>query len=219
MKKAFVLVEGQTEETFIRDVLSPYLAEKSVYLTPVLVKTRLAKGSKTAAKGGVVSYSKVENDVRNLLRDSVAVCVTTMFDFYGLAGKDFPGWDSLPNGDCYQKVAHLEWKWQEHIVDPRFRPYFAIHEFEALLFTQPEAIARYFPAQGKKVLPALEAIRKHYDTPEQINEDEPPSKRLEALLPYVKTAFGALIVTDIGLTTIRTACKHFDEWVTMLEQL
>lgn len=45
-----VLVEGQTEETFVRRVLQPHIGW-SVYLTPIVVHTsRAADG--TAQRGG-----------------------------------------------------------------------------------------------------------------------------------------------------------------------
>ncbi|MGA1865730.1 MAG: DUF4276 family protein [bacterium] len=36
---------------------------------------------------------------------------------------------------------------------------------------------------------------------------------------YTKGFHGALIAQRIGLKTIRNECPHFDEWVTMLENL
>src|SRR6185436_9487197 len=43
VRRVHVLVEGQTEETFIRDVLAPHLASREVYLTPVLAATKRIK--------------------------------------------------------------------------------------------------------------------------------------------------------------------------------
>lgn len=36
MTRVKVFVEGQTEETFIRDVLIPHFAPQGIYLTPIL---------------------------------------------------------------------------------------------------------------------------------------------------------------------------------------
>lgn len=83
MSRVHVLAEGQTEETFIRDVLAPYLATKGVYPFATLVKTKRVKDGPDF-KGGITSYRQVKNDITLLLRDTNAVAVTTMIDFYGL---------------------------------------------------------------------------------------------------------------------------------------
>ena len=37
MKHLHILVEGQTEETFVRDVLTPHLLEFDLFLNPVIL--------------------------------------------------------------------------------------------------------------------------------------------------------------------------------------
>ncbi len=46
MKKVFILVEGQTEETFVKEVLAPYLFSKDMIIIPVIVYTRRAENEK-----------------------------------------------------------------------------------------------------------------------------------------------------------------------------
>ncbi|MEI6046571.1 MAG: hypothetical protein WCS37_19645 [Chloroflexota bacterium] len=53
-----LLVEGQTEETFVRDVLAPYLSEKGVYPSAMRATTKPVKDGPNF-KGGIVSYGKV----------------------------------------------------------------------------------------------------------------------------------------------------------------
>jgi hypothetical protein len=96
MKFVKIYVEGQTEETFVRDVLTPHLSGIGVYPTPVLAKTKREKSGR-AFKGGLTSYAKVRRDILRLLDDSSAAAVTTMLDFYGLP-KDFPGNSIIPTG-------------------------------------------------------------------------------------------------------------------------
>jgi hypothetical protein len=43
MKRVLILVEGQTEETFVRDVLAPHFLARNVALTPKLLVTRRVK--------------------------------------------------------------------------------------------------------------------------------------------------------------------------------
>ena len=79
MKKLLLLVEGQTEETFVRDVLSPHLSSFDVVVIPVLLKTKRVK-SGGHFRGGVSSTRQVLGDVRLLLRDSSATVVSTLID-------------------------------------------------------------------------------------------------------------------------------------------
>ena len=42
-----ILVEGQTEEKFIKELLAPYFENKSIYIVPIIVSTsRRKSGSK-----------------------------------------------------------------------------------------------------------------------------------------------------------------------------
>jgi hypothetical protein len=101
MKRLHVLVEGQTEETFVRDVLTAHLAAFDVHPNPVLLKTKRVK-SGGAFRGGVTSTEQVIGDVRRLLGDKGAAAVTTMIDYYALPD-DFPGMSAFPS---YRKTLH-----------------------------------------------------------------------------------------------------------------
>lgn len=135
MKRVLILVEGQTEETFVRDVLAPHFITRNVALTPKILVTRRVK-SGGHFKGGVVNYAQVKRELHLLLADTGAERITTMLDYYGLP-EDFPGLAGRPSGTCYQRVEHVERAFQADIAHPRFLPYLALHEFEALLFTEP----------------------------------------------------------------------------------
>ena len=102
MSKVLILVEGQTEETFVRECIGPYFYGKGVYFVAKVLTTSTTR-SGPDCKGGVTSYGKIKRDLPRLLRDSSAACVTTMIDFYGLP-KDFPGKKDSPGGSCYNRV-------------------------------------------------------------------------------------------------------------------
>lgn len=91
-----------------------------------------------------------------------------------------------------------------------------MHEYEALLFSDPSKIALEFSHAKDE----LTKIREKY-TPEEINLDNYPSKRLEDLSQkqYRKTFHGILIAQYFGLETIRQECQHFNSWLVQLEQL
>jgi hypothetical protein len=218
MKRVLVYVEGQTEETFVRDILNPYLNERGIYLIPTLAVTKRIVG-KPSHKGGIVTFEKVKGDIHRLLGDNGSIAVTTMIDFYALPS-NFPGKQDKILGNVYDRVQYLEQKFTKDINNPKFRPYLSLHEFEALLFSRPQLIAETLGQPNK--IPELNKIRTSFATPEEIN-DSPvtaPSKRLERLFPdYQKPLYGALIALNIGLTTLCQECPHFAEWVQWLEQL
>jgi len=216
MKKVLILVEGQAEETFVTEVLGPHLQKVRVDVIPKLATTKRVKGGPNF-KGGVITYGRIRNDLTRLLGDTSAAKVTTMLDLYRLP-KDFPGRNRVSKGSCYKRVKYLENKWQEDIGHRKFLPYLELYEFEAMVFTDPQQIAQAFP--DKIVLPELFKIKAKFRSPEEINDQAPPSKRIIKLVPeYEKPLHGPLIILSIGLDRIRAECPHFDDWLTQLEAL
>lgn len=219
MKRILILVEGQTEETFVRDILEPHLLPKGLSLTPTLIVTKRLKAGGNF-KGGIIRYEQAKGDLRRLLQDSNAVQVTTLFDFYGLPD-DFPGMATRPVGTCYARVTHVERAFAADINHPRFLPFLALHEFEAFVFTDPARCASLF-SDAPQLVTALQQHRASVNSPEEINEgpQTAPSKRiLQAYPGYQKTLHGPLAVLEIGLPALRAACPHFNQWLTALEAL
>jgi hypothetical protein len=218
MSKVLVLVEGQAEETFVRDVLYSHLSALGIYPIAKLATTKRVK-SGPDFKGGITSYGKFKNDIKRLLGDTSAALVTTMIDFYGLP-TSFPGRGTMPSGSCYDRVAYVEQEICKDIEHPRFLPYLALHEFEALLFVDPAKIDEAFPEANKGN--ELAAIKRNFKSPEEIDDDPhtAPSKRLEALFPgYEKPLHGPLVVLEIGIDQVRGECSHFNDWLAKLEEL
>ena len=209
MSRVLVFVEGQTEETFVRDLLVPYFSRLGIYLTPILAQTS------PGHKGGIVSYGKVKHQLTRLCRQDQGAYVTTMMDYYGLPN-DFPGLDGhVP--DAHEQVVRLELALQQDIDAPNFIPNLMLHEFEALLFSAPEKFAEWLDDQA--LLAPMAAIRAAFATPEHINNSPQtaPSKRILTLVPhYKKTVDGPLIAEDIGLDAIRAQCPHFNNWIERL---
>jgi hypothetical protein len=216
MKRVLVLVEGFTEERFVKDVLSPHLEDKEIFTIPKIVTTKRTKQGPDF-KGGIRDYKKVENDLLRLLGDTGVAFVTTFIDYYGLPSQ-FPGMESRSKGSPHERASYVETEWKSQIGHPRFHPYLMIHEFEALLFAKPEELSRalYQPP----LLPQLKAIREAFQTPEDINDDPKtaPSKRILQIVPaYQKTLHGPLVAKRIGLKILRRECRHFNDWLTWLE--
>ncbi len=217
MKRVLILVEGQTEETFVREVLNPCVRERGLFLQVSIITTKRNPAGRDC-KGGYVPYGRMKREIGLLLSDSNAVAVTTMIDYYSLP-EDFPGRAELQGRTCYERVDHLERMFSQDVDSPRFIPYISLHEFEALLFSSPAEIAAVFP--GMNLEESLRGIRDSFGSPEEINEgrDTHPSARLRAHIPgYSKPFHGTLISGRIGLPAIRSVCRHFDEWVRRLEE-
>jgi len=206
MTRIKVFVEGQTEETFVRDVLDPYFANQGIYLTPILAQTS------PGHKGGIVSYGKLKHQISRLCKQDSSAYITTLIDYYGLPN-DFPALDSMTITDANQRVAALEQAFAEDINQTNFIPNLMLHEFEALLFCAPEKFADWCDEQAP--IAKLKAIKATFPSPELINNSPhtAPSKRILAAIPkYKKTLHGSLIAEDIGLDTIRAQCPHFNCW-------
>lgn len=219
MKEILILVEGQTEETFVRDVLGPHLLTSGVYLKPVIVSTKRAK-SGHKFKGGISSYGQVRNEVLKLLRASHALAVTTMIDYYGLP-KDFPSYGEMPAADCYKQVQFLESAFGRDIGHHKFIPFIVLHEFEALLFVDTEQIAKRFPGQPN-VADHLAKVTNRFNSPEEINDrptQHPSARILECTRGYQKPLHGSIIAQQIGVNRMRQSCPHFDSWLKKLENL
>lgn len=214
MKRVKLLVEGQTEEAFVNNLLAPRYAPQGVYFTPIIVRTS------DGHKGGATSYGKIKWQIERLCGDSDAV-VSTLFDLYGLP-EDFPGQncaDYPHQSSGHQKALFLEQKWVADMQRRNFIPNLLVHEFEALLFTDIRAFAEW--TDDDSCLNPLHAARQTH-APEDIN-DHPataPSKRiLAAWRGYQKTFHGPLIALCIGLDNIRAACPHFNQWLLKMEHL
>lgn len=216
MKHVHVLVEGQTEETFVRDVLAGHLEDRGIWPTPVLVKTKRVKSGGTF-KGGVTSTGKVLNDIRRLLQDTGAAALTTMLDYYALPS-DFPGMATRPAGDARARVEHVEAALAAVVDDARFLPHLVLHEYEAWIFSAPEECAWVF--DDASVEAKLAEIAAACGGPERIDDGPAtaPSKRLlDAYPSYAKTTHGPLAVGAIGLARVREACPHAHAWLERLE--
>lgn len=216
-KKVLVLVEGPTEEGFIKRILGTYLATKEIFLAPTIIKTkREIRGPDH--KGGVNSYQQVKRDITPLLYDTSADIITTMIDYNALPA-NFPGYHQRPSGTCYERVKFMENQFSADINHTKFLPYLQLHEFEALVFASEDKLSTAFINVPKKIA-QVTAINGSFASPEEINENpnSAPSKRLRGIFPdYQKILHSQLILSQVELDELRTKCSHFNSWLTKLE--
>jgi Domain of unknown function (DUF4276) len=220
MVRVYIICEGQTEETFIKEVLYGLFLAKSIYLQPVLI-------GKPGHKGGNFTFNRLLADIKPLLGDLEAYC-TTLFDFYGLPS-GFPGKTQAQSMTSNKDKANcitqaLVESLKETTISAaslrRFIPYIQMYEFEGLLFS--DCIGLAFAIGQPQMRHQLQAIRDEFSSPEDINDSyiTAPSKRLRNMYPgYDKPIHGSLASLEIGIDTIRQECQLFDRWLQQIENL
>jgi len=219
MKRIHIICEGSTEEMFVNKLLAPFMNTKDINLLA-------ARIGRAGHKGGNVNMARLHVDLRlRLLKDKNCFC-TTLLDYYGLPS-NFPGKKEAVACKTNQgKFDVITQKLNQEIIKTlgidaarRFIPYIQLHEFEGLLFSDPEKLAKSIqqPALSTKFLKILKGT-----TPEEVNDspDTAPSKRIQKLFPgYDKPTHPVLAACNIGLVKIRSECPLFNAWIMQLEAL
>jgi hypothetical protein len=214
-----IIVEGQSEEAFINDVLAPTFWPRQILLVPILLGV-------PGKKGGRPSYARLQKDILlHLRQDRTAYC-SMMLDYYGL-GPGFPG-AIPPNATSAQAVTTIEQGIKADISqripafqpDTRFVPYLQLHEYEGLLVSDPSAFANGI--NQPQLASRFQSIRDAFQSPEDIN-DSPvtaPSKRVIAAYPrYRKVLHGKDGAAAVGIPKMRQECPHFNAWLSQMEAL
>ena len=65
-----IIVEGQTEQTFVKYVLAPEMASKNIFLHPALI-------GKPGQKGGGIRFDRAKNDIGVFLKQRPNIYVYT----------------------------------------------------------------------------------------------------------------------------------------------
>jgi len=226
MARLLVHVEGETEETFVNEVLCPHLYHYGYEKVGARIVGNARQRDK---RGGIRAWSSVLSDILKHLKEDSNAVITTMVDYYGLpqtGGRAWPGRflaaaiafehkakiveDALLADVCREMGRNFD--------SSRFIPFVMMHEFEGLLFSDCSLFAKGI--EKPDLAPKFQAIRNQFSNPEEIN-DSPitaPSKRVQDLVPgYEKPLLGTLAVLTIGLDKIRTECPHFESWIERLE--
>ena len=196
MIRIHIFCEGQTEETFVRKVLTEHFNRLEIWLNPILIQTS------KRGKGGAVSYGKIKWQIENKCKEDQSAWVTMLLDLYGLPS-DFPGMESSEK-DSFKKAKMILSEIKKDINQSNFIPNLIVHEFEGLLFSDFQAFSNYF--ESPEIIEKLRKVRQEFDSPEHINDgrENAPSKRILKICDrYDKILHGSLIALDIGLDQIR----------------
>ena len=228
MGRILFIVEGETEETFVDELLGPHLLKFGHVCSARL----LGNSPSRSKRGGITNWDSAGRDIERHLRGDQSAYVTTMVDFYAMPAGGSNGWPGRMDANDLSTIPSKASRVQSAIFenmagrfDPdynltRFIPFVLMHEFEALLFSD---IPKFAEGIGQRSLEAdLLGIRREFETPEHIN-DSPmtaPNKRISQLYPgYQKVLHGNLAALEIGLGVMRTECPMFGAWIDRLEKL
>lgn len=209
MARLYISCEGQTEEMFVKQILSPHLLSRGIYATPIVLHTSTSSSGK-AIRGGGNSYSKIRDAVRRLCNDNGAF-VTTMYDYY-----KFP---PINGNTDWNSADEFEEKLSLDIQRTNFHPNIIQYEFEGLLFSDLTA----FSVCNMRAW-QIQQLQKECTglAPEDINggENTAPSKRIKKQhSQYQKVLYGVAIAETIGLEKMRACCPRFNAWVSWMESL
>lgn len=227
MKFLQIIVEGSSEENFVNDVMVKHFALLGIFVSARKIRTGWDRINNKPSKGGLLKYSKFKNDVLRWIESDKGRSNTFYTSFIDLYA--FPKDSESPYilriqqlTDPYQKVTELEKAIKQDINHPNFIPYIQLHEFEALILSDPDRLLGMYP-DGQT---GINRLKKDIGStnPEEVNESPQtaPSKRITRYLPDYegqKAQVGPLVAEDIGLTELRKKCPHFNEWITQLEKI
>ena len=217
-----VLVEGETEQTFVRDVLQPHLGGFGASIWAVLPGRR-------NDRGGVKKWESAKGDLVRLLKQRLPC--TTMFDYYAMP-LDWPGRRAATSLPWNERAAHVESCIRSDLAAAfggeyevrHLIPYVQLHEFEALLFAgivhMADVLAPIAAQSASQLTSQFQKILDEKGEPEAIDDSREtcPSRRITNLVAaYKKRTNGPIIATRIGLSELRQRCPHFSEWVGKLE--
>ena len=205
MTRLAIVVEGPTEEAFVKDVLYPRLLASGVVPTPFLIGER----------GGNVTVDRLALDLAN--SSWGFDFVTSLVDFYGFRDRGPEDVDALESRIGEEVDSRIGRSWDQS----RVFPYVQRHEFEGLLFTDVSAFSQ-LSQTSDTMLQELRQIRSQFTTPEDINDNREtaPSKRIANVIPgYSKRVDGPDLAATIGLDRMSAECPRFGRWLAHMESL
>lgn len=204
--KFVIFVEGYTERKALPAFLKRWLDTQLD--KPVGIQTVRFEGWAELVKDLPTHTQLYLNAPKN---DVIAVIA--LLDLYGLQ-LPYPSDRTTPSAKFAWARQHLEAK----VSDARFRQFFAVHETEAWLLSQPSI----FPADIRGGLPPK------VKQPETVNFDEPPAKLLDRLYlnkhgrPYKKVTNGEELFAKLDPAIAYQKCPSLkallDEMLVLAQQ-
>ena len=221
-----VVVEGQTENAFVKQVLAPYWSVRGIFVEAPVYRTHVDMRSGTIHKGGDIRFTRLMRQLGSLLRQRRDTIIANFVGFYGI--RQWPALDKIQTGQtpeyisqtlCHaakEEICHI---YPENNPQKRYFPFIAVHEFEALLFSDANILSKNLNIP----LAFIENVLTECANPEAIDNSPQtaPFKRLETWTngSYIKKIKGISLAQAIGIDKMRNACPNFDEWLKSIEAL
>ncbi len=214
MKILYFVVEGDTEEQFVKNVLEKHFDGKC-FVQPIKIRTNPNLGK----SGGFTTYRHLKTDVENLLRQKREKVITTFVDYFRIP-KDIPNYDVCQKIQIIDDhIKCLEDAIKNDIGSDIFIPYIQKYEFEALLFSSNRGFEYCFESKEAK---ETAKIIKSYSNPEEINDNPTtsPANRLKNIIQiYNKPLYGNTIALEVGLEVMLEKCPRFRTWIETLVEI
>lgn len=200
--KFVLFVEGHTEQGAIPEFLKRWLdprLRQEVRIKPVRFE------------GKDEFLRKIDIRVREHLGSPDGDQILAAIGLLDLYGPAYPH-------DRRSAAERYEWgkrRWERKIGSPRFRMFYAVHEIEAFILSDP----RILPPGIRDGLP------KRIERPESVNFHEPPSKLLERLYlkrlrrSYKKAIDGTKLFRRLDPEVVYAKCPHFASMVDEMLQI
>ncbi len=190
--KFILLVEGDAEKLAIADFLKRWLDPQ--LKQPAGVKVVNFHGNSQLVRKIVTKAQ----DYLDAPEAAEIIGVVGLLDLYGL--DIYPPQLSTVKERYDWGVQHF----QEQVNREKFRMFFAVHEFEAWILGQPDAL----PRAVRDALPKATAV------PERVDFDEPPAKLLNRLYlsctrkNYKKTTYGKQLFGKLTPDVVVGKCPY-----------
>lgn len=203
MTRLAIVVEGQTEEEFVKQIIAPELASSNTVVEAININGDVR--TSTLAKEMGILYETNDH-------------VTSLVDLYEYTNRNKRSKLELENAiteRMKQKIGNG--------FDPeKVTAYIQQYEFESLLFSDPQSFKKAIPGVTHQICNDISRIRNCFNTPEDINDTQEtaPSNRLKRLIQnYHKVSHGIGVAKHTGLNKIRQECPGFNKWLCKLESL
>ncbi len=190
--KFILLVEGKTERdaaaAFLKRWLDPRLRQP-VGIQPVSFDGYANLAQKMATKARMHLEGPVRNDI---------VAVIALMDLYG------PTFYPADKTTADDRFAWGKEHFEREVNLEKFRMFFAVHEFEAWLLSQPDI----FPRDVNS------ALTNKVAHPERVNLVEPPAKLLDHVYKqqtrrgYKKTTYGKQLFAKLEPAIATAKCPY-----------